>query len=299
MEVVDFKALLSSQIAALDSSQISALSLSQIRAFTTAQIIAIETADIAGFSTQQLKALSVTNFVQLTSDQIVALSPDQIEGLTVSQISALDSAKLAQWSTDQLGALTTSQHAALTEVQLNAMTTDQLAAASTPLILDLGNDGIHTTSIDRGVTFDLLNTGTRVPTGWVGANDGLLVRDLNANGSIDSGAELFGSSTVLPDGSIASDGFQALSALDSDGNGVIDGFDRAFGELLVWQDSDQDGVSQEGELFSLDELSIKSISLGFTPVSQDDAGNWIGLESSYQTTDEETHKLVDVWFKLS
>jgi hypothetical protein len=179
------------------------------------------------------------------------------------------------------------------------MSVDQLIAAQTPLILDLGKDGIHTTSIDRGVKFDLLNNGTRIPTGWVGANDGLLVRDLNGNRSIDSGAELFGGATVLPDGTTALDGFMALSALDSDGNGVIDGFDRVFGELRVWQDNNQDGVSQEDELFSLDELSIKSISLGFTPVSQDDAGNWIGLESSYQTTDEEIHKLVDVWFKLS
>jgi antirestriction protein len=94
------------------------------------------------------------------------------------------------------------------------------------------------------------------------------------------------------------DGFQALAALDSDHNGVIDARDTSFKELQVWQDANQDGVSQADELHSLSDLSIKSISLGFTPVSQDDAGNWIGIESSYQTTDEETHKLVDVWFKL-
>ena len=142
-------------------------------------------------------------------------------------------------------------------------------------------------------------TGTRVPTGWVGAGDGLLVRDLNNNNLIDSGAELFGDATVLPDGTNAHDGFHALAALDTDQNGLIDANDRSFNELQVWQDVNQDGISQADELHSLEEMSIKSISLGFNPVSQDDAGNWIGLESTYQTTDEETHKLVDVWFKLS
>ena len=179
------------------------------------------------------------------------------------------------------------------------MSADKKIAAGTPLILDLNGDGIHTTALAQGVTFDLMATGNRVPTGWVGAGDGLLVRDLNHNNLIESGAELFGDSTVLPDGTKALDGFQALAALDSDQNGVIDANDTGFNELQVWQDVNQDGISQADELHSLAELSIKSISLGFNPVSQDDAGNWIGLESTYQTTDEETHKLVDVWFKLS
>ena len=195
--------------------------------------------------------------------------------------------------------MTAAQDATLTAAQLAAMSTAQLAAAHTPLILDLGGDGIHTTSVEQGVTFDLLATGTRIPTGWVGAGDGLLVRDLNGNNSIDSGAELFGDATVLPNGMTAKDGFQALAALDSDHNGVIDANDQSFNELQVWQDVNQDGISQEDELHSLESLSIKSISLGFNPVSQDNAGNWIGLESTYQTTDEEIHRLVDVWFKLS
>ena len=125
------------------------------------------------------------------------------------------------------------------------------------------------------------------------------MKDINHNGSIDSGAELFGSSTRLANGERAVDGFQALAALDSNQDGFIDASDHDFSSLMVWQDANQDGFSQNDELHSLEDLSIKSLSLGFTPVSQDDAGNWIGLESSYQTADEETHKLVDVWFKLS
>ena len=202
-------------------------------------------------------------------------------------------------STAQLGVFkAASLMGSFTESQLNAMSTAQYAAA-TPLVLDLNGDGIHTTSQKAGVEFDLLNTGSRIPTGWVGAQDGLLVRDINKNGSIDSGAELFGSSTLLPNGETAVDGFQALAALDTNQDGLIDAADHQFTNLMVWQDVNQDGLSQEDELHTLEDLSIQSLNLGFTPVSQDDAGNWIGLESSYQTTDEEIYKLVDVWFKLS
>jgi hypothetical protein len=261
------QAFSTAQIAAMNSTHFASLLTLQVSALTSAQIAAIETADLAGFTGTQVAAIEARDIVGMSTAQLATLHP---------------------------------LVASFTDAQKNAMTTAQTSAVTTtPLVLDLNDDGIHTTSLNAGVQFDILDTGSRIPTGWVGANDGLLVRDLNGDGLINSGAELFGSSTVLPDGTRAQDGFQALGALDSDNNGVIDGFDRVFGELRVWQDVNQDGVSQSDELHTLDDLSIKSISLGFTPVSQDDAGNWIGLESTYQTTDEEIHKLVDVWFKLS
>jgi hypothetical protein len=209
-------------------------------------------------------------------------------------IAAMSTAQFAQIKTT----LSTTDMTKFSQEQLNAMSTAQYAAA-TPLVLDLDGNGIQSTPLSDGVMFDLLATGSRIPTGWVGDRDGLLVRDVNLNGVIDSGAELFGSSTVLPSGEKALDGFQALAAMDSNHDGIIDASDQYFSSLMVWQDANQDGISQQDELHTLGDLSIKSLSLGFTPVSQDDAGNWIGLESSYQTTDEETHKLVDIWFKLS
>jgi hypothetical protein len=41
------------------------------------------------------------------------------------------------------------------------------------------------------VSFDWDDTGFRANTGWVGAGEGLLVLDRNANGQADSGRELF------------------------------------------------------------------------------------------------------------
>ncbi|WP_123809918.1 hypothetical protein, partial [Neisseria meningitidis] len=55
-----------------------------------------------------------------------------------------------------------------------------------PLALDLDGDGIETVAAKgfAGALFDHRNQGIRTATGWVSADDGLLVRDLNGNGII-------------------------------------------------------------------------------------------------------------------
>jgi hypothetical protein len=101
---------------------------------------------------------------------------------------------------------------------------------------------------------------------------------------------------VLPDGRKASNGYEALAALDSNGDGVIDARDEAFGKLQVWVDGNADGMSQKDELKSLKEAGIAGISVQATEVSGKDNGNWIGLSSSYETTDGRQQATVDVWF---
>ncbi|XPF95837.1 hypothetical protein ACM9HF_07450 [Colwellia sp. RE-S-Sl-9] len=79
-----------------------------------------------------------------------------------------------------------------------------------PLLLDLDGDGIETVNIDIGVLFDHTADGLKQGTGWVAADDGLLVLDIDGNGAIDSGRELFGDNTLLTDGTNAENGFAAL-----------------------------------------------------------------------------------------
>ena len=161
----------------------------------------------------------------------------------------------------------------------------------TPLVLDLDGDGIELTArTDGNVAFDLDGDGFAEWTGWVAADDGLLALDRDGNGRIDDISELFGSPTA--------DGFAELAALDANGDGVIDAADADFANLRVWIDADQDGFSDDGELHTLADLTIRSLDLAAVAADTWQAGNRIGLVSHYTTTDGATRTLADVWFEV-
>ncbi|WP_201485730.1 calcium-binding protein [Pseudomonas sp. OF001] len=156
---------------------------------------------------------------------------------------------------------------------------------SDPLTLDVDGDGIETVSANSGITFDFDGDGLKTGTGWIKGDDALLVRDLDGNGRIDNGSELFGVDTIKRDGSKARDGFDALRELDSNADGVFDAQDEHFASVRVWQDRNQDGVSQSNELKTLNEHGIASISLGSTAASQNSNGNLISATGSYTRSD--------------
>lgn len=56
---------------------------------------------------------------------------------------------------------------------------------TSPLIVDLDGDGVETVSTNNGIHFDHDGNGFAEKSGWVGKDDGLLVRDINGNGQID------------------------------------------------------------------------------------------------------------------
>ncbi|WP_409072518.1 calcium-binding protein [Neisseria meningitidis] len=166
-----------------------------------------------------------------------------------------------------------------------------------PLALDLDGDGIETIATKgfAGALFDHRNQGIRTATGWVSADDGLLVRDLNGNGIIDNGAELFGDNTKLADGSFAKHGYAALAELDSNGDNIINAADAAFQSLRVWQDLNQDGISQANELRTLEELGIQSLDLAYKDVNKNlGNGNTLAQQGSYTKTNGTTAKMGDL-----
>lgn len=168
---------------------------------------------------------------------------------------------------------------------------------SDPLALDLDGDGLETAAVNgySGALFDHNNDGIKTATGWIKGDDGLLVRDLNGNGTIDSGAELFGDSTLLANGTKAANGFAALRDLDINGDGKVDANDAAFSELKIWRDINQDGISQADELKTLTELGIQSLNTATanTPVIGTSAGAQI-LTGSFTRTDGTTSTLADI-----
>ncbi|MCV6624820.1 MAG: Ig-like domain-containing protein, partial [Cellvibrionaceae bacterium] len=168
--------------------------------------------------------------------------------------------------------------------------------AITPLVLDLDGDGVETLGSEDAIIFDINADGYVDKTGWVAADDGLLVRDINGDGVINDGSELFGAATTMADGSKAEQGFAALADLDSNGDGVFDSRDQAYGELQVWRDINADGISQASELMGLMEAGVASIDLNAREVAEFDQENYQGLRSSWVDTEGASHDIDDVWF---
>jgi len=160
-----------------------------------------------------------------------------------------------------------------------------LVLRSDPLTLDLDGDGIETVSADTGIVFDFDGDGLKTGTGWVKGDDALLVRDLDGNGLIGNGSELFGVDTLKQDGSKAKDGFDALRDLDSNGDGVFDAQDEHFSNVRIWQDLNQDGISQTNELKSLVESNIASINLTSQSTRQTSNDNLISAVGSFTRLD--------------
>ena len=84
-----------------------------------------------------------------------------------------------------------------------------------------------------GVHFDFDKNGFAEKIGWVSAEDGLLVRDLNNDGKISSGSELMGDLTELTENRVASNGFQAIAYYDENRDGVINSSDAIYSELKI------------------------------------------------------------------
>jgi len=116
---------------------------------------------------------------------------------------------------------------------------------ASPIILDLDGDGVETTSVGAGAYFDHDGNGFAQQTGWASSDDGMLVRDINSDGLINDGKELFGNETLLNNGSKAANGFQALSELDGNVDGKVDANDSAWSSLKIWQDADGDGYKRK------------------------------------------------------
>lgn len=174
---------------------------------------------------------------------------------------------------------------------------DDAATTTSPIILDLDGDGIETTRLLN--FFDHGGDGFQEKTGWVSADDGFLARDLNGDGNINSGLELFGSNSQLQSGAKAENGFQALDDLDSNEDGVISSEDSAWAELSVWKDSNGNATVDEGELLSLDEHGIASINIDYTDSSVVDAhGHQHRQTSSMTMTDNTERQISDVWFQV-
>ncbi|MEM6858637.1 MAG: calcium-binding protein, partial [Pseudomonadota bacterium] len=166
---------------------------------------------------------------------------------------------------------------------------------SSPLVFDLDGDGIEMVALqDSTVGWDIDNDDFAELVSWVLPDDGLLAIDLDGNSRIDNHSELFGTATT--------DGFTVLAAYDTNFDGVINAQDDQFDDLILWQDLNQDGRSSPGEMRSLAEAGILSISLDADRSSATVAGNEVSHVSTYDLELPDgtlvTRDIVDVWFNF-
>lgn len=119
-----------------------------------------------------------------------------------------------------------------------------------PLVINF--DGNAAELSNRRFRFDLDADGRADDVPLLGGGSGYLALDLNANGRIDSGAELFGPAS--------GSGFDDLAMYDDDRNGWIDEADAVFERLRVWK-PDATGA---GSLTSLAARGVGALYLGRT-----------------------------------
>lgn len=125
------------------------------------------------------------------------------------------------------------------------------AAVVDPLVINF--DGSAAQLQDLRFAFDLDSDGQTDNVPLLAGNRGYLALDLNHNGRIDNGRELFGPGTGT------GNGFAELAAYDSDGNGWIDEADPVFQQLQVWTPS-AEGTEGAGNLRTLADVGVGALS---------------------------------------
>ena len=132
-----------------------------------------------------------------------------------------------------------------------------MGRAVTPIIVPLEEEAKFEDLVDENsrVAFDLDGSGRKRQWAWITPKAGWLVFDPNGTGRIDSALQMFGNVTFWI---FWPDGYQALSALDDNGDGKLSGSELRG--LAVWNDRNGDGLSEPGEVIPVDALGIVSIS---------------------------------------
>ena len=119
---------------------------------------------------------------------------------------------------------------------------------SDPLVINLDYPMAEVSDVK--VRFDLDSDGAKEEIGALSKSSGYLSLDINKDGIINDGSELFGTKS--------GDGFSDLAKYDSDNNGWIDEADEIFDKLTICFLS-EDGTQ---ELYKLKDKGVGAIFLG-------------------------------------
>ena len=169
-----------------------------------------------------------------------------------------------------------------------------------PIVIDLNHDG----ALSYGnVVMDVNGDGQLDATRWAGAQDGVLVWDKYHDGQVhDHSQYAFAQydTTSAAKGQTATDLSGLADAFDSNHDGVFDAQDAQFADFSVWQDANQNGVSDAGEVKTLAELGLASFSLSSDGVARTPVAGVHEAGHTSALTVDGTHVLVaDVGFEFT
>jgi hypothetical protein len=175
-------------------------------------------------------------------------------------------------------------------------------------VLDINRDGQIPTSgpTENLVRFDLDGDGSREAITWTATTnpDPFLWLDLNQNGRVDSGRELFGDATSHPiDENETRHGFVALAWYDSlrlggNGDGLISPADEVWSHLVLWTDLDHDAIADRGETLQLSASGVLALGLDYWfDLHVDSSGNGHLFKSEYKRR-EGFAEIHDLFFQI-
>ena len=133
----------------------------------------------------------------------------------------------------------------------------KISRAVTPIAVPL-SDGLEVadlTDLKARVLFDADGSGERDRWSWITRDAAWLVYDQKGDGQVTSALQLFGSVTFWL---FWNNGYEALATLDDDADGRLTG--KELRHLALWRDANENGVSEQGELTSLSDAGITSLS---------------------------------------
>jgi hypothetical protein len=129
--------------------------------------------------------------------------------------------------------------------------------AITPLIFSLSpHASLPDLLSDRTVSFDLDGFDDCLQWPWIRSDTYILVWDPARTGQITSGRQLFGSVSWWM---FWRNGYEALAALDDNGDGVISGAELKG--ISVWRDANSNGVADPGEVIPAEDMAIVEIAV--------------------------------------
>ena len=190
---------------------------------------------------------------------------------------------------------------ALSSLSASALSVTRTLTVAPPVAIDLNHDGV----ISYGnVAMDVNGDGQLDHTAWVGAQDGVLVWDKYQDGQVHNNSQYAFAQYATQSHTDAAGNVRAATdleglaeAFDSNHDGEFDARDAMFSQFKVWQDANQNGVSDAGEVHTLAEAGISSIHLTSDGVARTPV---VGVNEAGHTTATATdgsHVLVaDVGF---